>query len=190
MWEALTAVGTIASAVVIAVTVVMASRQVRLTADQLEQLRRATQFQGAMAIFQEQTSPVFWGGIRFVMTELKERMTDEAFRNEVALVGMADDNIHKELIILRAFDNIGLYVKQRLIESEVIYSSPVFVRAILGWEALQDVIAVHRKSLGPWMWGNYEYLYIEGKRWAARNGRSLDLRSVVQRIEASARRET
>lgn len=186
MWEALTAIGTIASAIVIAVTVVMAARQVRLTSDQIEELRRATQFQGAMAIFQEQTSPVFWGGIRFVMTELKEKMTDERFRNEVALVGMADDNIHKELIVLRTFDNIGLYIKQRLIESEVIYSSPVFVRAILGWEALQDVIAVHRQSLGPWMWGNYEYLYVEGKQWAKRNGRTLDLASVVDRIQHSA----
>jgi hypothetical protein len=184
MWEMLTAIGTIASAVVIAVTVLMAARQVRLTADQLEELRRATQFQGAMAIFQEQTSHVFWGGIRFVMTELKERMTDESFRSEVPLVGMADDTVHKELVILRTFDNIGLYVKQRLIEPEVIYSSPVFVRAILGWEALQDVIAIHRQSLGPWMWGNYEYLYLEGKRWAERNGRTLDLASVVSRLEA------
>jgi len=189
MWEALTAIGTIASAIVIAVTVLMAARQVRLTADQLEQLRRATQFQGAMAIFQEQTSPVFWGGIRFVMTELKGHMKDDGFRSGVELVGMADDSVHKELIILRTFDNIGLYVKQRLIEPEVIYSSPVFVRAILGWEALQDVIAVHRQSLGPWMWGNFEYLYVECKRWAQRNGRTLDLASVVERLEASAGEE-
>jgi hypothetical protein len=121
---------------------------------------------------------------------LKKRMTDESFRSEVPLVGMADDTVHKELIILRTFDNIGLYVKQRLIEPEVIYSSPVFVRAILGWEALQDVVAIHRQSLGPWMWGNYEYLYVEGRRWAERNGRTLDLASVVSRLEAGVGQKT
>jgi hypothetical protein len=35
MWEALTAIGTIASAAVIAITVVMAARQVKLTTEQL-----------------------------------------------------------------------------------------------------------------------------------------------------------
>src|SRR5271169_5218892 len=79
MWEALTAIGSIASAVVIAVTVVMAARQVKITTDQLEQTRRATQFDAARTVLLEMVDPKFVQAYRFIIHELPARMNDVEF---------------------------------------------------------------------------------------------------------------
>src|SRR5438874_1278069 len=85
-WEAVAALGSVLSATVIAVTVIFASRQVKvaarqaqLTNDQLNHLRRSTQLEGAMRIFDEMDKPEFREAVRFVVHDLRSQMQDPAF---------------------------------------------------------------------------------------------------------------
>src|SRR5580700_3725636 len=158
MWEALTAIGTIASAVVIAVTVVMAARQVKITTDQLEQTRRATQFEAARSVLLEMVEPKFVNAYRFLIHDLPERLHDEEYCRGIAQVGLADDEVHQELYMLRALERIGTYVKFGLVDGEIIYGS-YQARIVLGWELLSEVVAIHRQVAGPQFYANAQYLY-------------------------------
>ena len=175
-WEALAAIGSILSAAVIAFTVIMAARQVRVTTDQvrltnaqLEHLRRTTQLEGAMKIFDEMTTPEFREAVRFVVHDLRGRMKDDTFRREVSFPESADDAVHKENVVHRMFERIGAYVKQGLLDGEILYT--VNPMAILStWENMSEVIAIQREALSPLRGENFEYLYDGARAWAARNG--------------------
>jgi hypothetical protein len=92
-WEAMTALATLGTGVAIVATVLLGIRQLQLTRSQLEHLRRATQLQGAIKIFDDLNTEGFWGSFHFIATELAKRMTDPQFREEVALIGMADTSV-------------------------------------------------------------------------------------------------
>src|ERR1700692_2244898 len=97
-WEALTAIATAITAVVIAATVVVGYRQIRLTRDQLEHLRRSTQLDGTMKAFAEFDTPEFRQARLFVENEFPARMQQQRFRDEVLLPFQAlDESQHQEL---------------------------------------------------------------------------------------------
>lgn len=156
-WEAVTAIGTVFTGLVILVTVILGRRQ-------LDQLRRATQLEGTIAVFAELDGPAQSEARRFVQFELPARMKDEKFRGEVVLVGAADESVHKELLVLRTFERIGAYINEGLLEGSLFHR--VASGRILGmWRCLGDVVEVHRESLGPWVWENFERLYRDTLRW-------------------------
>jgi hypothetical protein len=138
----------------------------QLTRSQLEHLRRATQLQGAMQIFDDLNTEEFWDSLHFIATELSKRMTNPQFRDEVALIGMADTKVHRELPLMRTLERIGTYVKHGLIDGPIIYdyANPPIERA---WELLTGVVRIHRTAHGEAFWENFEMLYREGKRWEA-----------------------
>ena len=166
-WEAITALATLGTGVAIVATVLLGIRQLQLTRSQLEHLRRATQLQGAMKIFDDLDTEEFWNSLHFIATELPKRMTDPEFRDEVALIGMADTNVHRELPLMRTFERLGTYVKHGLIDGPIIYdlALPPIEKA---WESLTDVVRIHRTAHGEAFWENFEMLYREGKRWDER----------------------
>lgn len=166
-WEEVSAMATAFTGVVIAITVLVGMRQLRLTRDTLEHLRRATQLEGAMQIFAEITAPDFRASQYFILNELSARMDDAAFRDTVRLVGAADLNVHKELHCMRTFEQIGAYVRNGLMDGVLIYDA--FLPPIIStWEELGDVVKIHRESAGEGLWENYEFLYEDGKRWMER----------------------
>ncbi|MDQ6823194.1 MAG: hypothetical protein M3Z07_01645 [Candidatus Eremiobacteraeota bacterium] len=172
MWEAVTATGTVISALVIGITVIFASKQVRVGAEQakitnaqLNHLRKSTQLQGAMEIFLEMDRPDFREAVRFVLHDLKERMTDEVFRSEVAFPEACDDTVHKENLVLRAFERIGAYVRGGLLDGDLLYT--VVPTVILStWEHLAAVVAIQRESISVLKAENFEYLYNGAKIWS------------------------
>src|SRR5215472_15357139 len=87
MWEALAAIGSILSAVVIAATVIFAARQVRVTVDQLEQVRRSTQFEAARTVLHELAEPEFVDAYLFIYHDLDRLMKTPDFRRDIALIG-------------------------------------------------------------------------------------------------------
>ena len=182
MWEALTAIGTLASAAVITITVILSVRQVRATVDQLEHVRRSTQFEAAHTVLQEFSDPEFTESYKFVYQDLERCMEDEEFRREVALIGIADPRLHKELYMLRTLDRIGAYVRYGLVERAIVYTTFRW-RILLCWEALQGVVDIHRKIGGPDFWENVEYLYDDCKRWCLENGRGVDMQD-ARRLSA------
>ena len=187
-WEALTALSTAFTGVVIAVTALAAVREVRLTAEharsageQLEQLRKATQFEGALEVFKELDGPIQMEARRFVHFELAKRMKDEQFRDEVALLGGADEAQHPELTVLRCFERIGFYQKKGFVEKEVLYmvaSGRVFNM----WNDLQEVVEIHRSVLGRSTWENFEALSNDIRTYLQNRG--IDPTHLEQRVKA------
>lgn len=164
-WEALTAIGTLLSAFVIAATVIMAARQVRLTSKQLEHLRRSNDLAGAISIFDRLESPRFVDAYHYVIKDLEARLTDDRYRGELTDFGVSDAT-HKELIVLRTMENIGGYIRYGLIDGRVIFDC-VYPEIVGCWEHLTDVVSVHRSAFGSGFWENYEFLYRQAKFWAA-----------------------
>ena len=181
MWEALAAIGSIVSAAVIAATVVMAARQVKLNADQLEQARRATQFEAARSVLLEMVEPKFVDAYRFIIHDLPALMHNEEFYRGIAEVGLADYAVHQEVYLLRALERIGTYVRFGLIDGEIVYGS-YQARIILTWELLTDVVAIHRQIAGPQFWVNAQYLHDDCVRWLSANNIEFDASVVLRRM--------
>lgn len=163
-WEALTAIATAFTGLVIAATVVVGARQLRLTRDTLDELRRATQLEGTMRILDDLMGPEFRESMVFVANELPRKMQEEGFRATVSRMGAEDTAVHKELIVLRTLERVGVYIKYGLLDGEVIYdvSLPVFISL---WTSLQPVIEIHRRDRGEGFWENFEYLYRSAVAW-------------------------
>ena len=165
-WEALAAIGSLGSAIVIAVTVIFAAHQVRLTRHQLEQLRRSSQLGGAMAIFDKMTDPAFLESENFVRHELAERLKDETFVNE-RLSGYRAE-VRREEPVLRLFEQLGTYVKNGLLDGEIFYDAMApWIEST--WKALRPVIEIHRRRFA-FSWDNFEYLYVQNHRWMIAGG--------------------
>jgi hypothetical protein len=162
MWEVVSAVATALTAVIILVTVILGSRQLRLTNEQLKQLRRATQLEGTMRIFEVLRGAQFAEALHFVSTEFAQRMKDERFRRE-ALASGADVSVHKERFVLRTYEEIGTYVRHGLLSGEPFldYGGGVVVDA---WERLSDLVAASRRHGNAQLWTNFEYLHDQAAR--------------------------
>lgn len=187
-WEALTALSTAFTAVIIAVTAAAALREVRLAADtsraageQLEQLRRATQFEGALEVFKELDAPDQVEARRFVQCELSARLSDPAFLDEVRLISAVDEHVHKELSVLRCFERIGFYQAKGFVEKDVLLMV-ASGRILTMWSALLPVIEIHRQTLGGRMWENFETLHRETEIYMREH--EFDIDSVRERIKA------
>lgn len=177
-WEALTALGTLLSALVIALTVLFTARQVRVTTQQLDHLRRATQLEGVMRIVHDIDSPQNRESQFFISQELAAKMQDEEFRRGVALAGRADLTVHKEMHLMRFFETLGAYVKYGLIDGDIVYD--LMLPRILGiWGAVAEVVPIQRQAISPRMWENYEWLVQQAKRWARDRGQSDEYEHLV-----------
>lgn len=166
-WGAVSAVATAFTGIVVAVTVIVGVRQLRLTAVQLEQLRRATQLDGAMRVFDIFQSPTYIRARRFVATDLPTRLQDEAYRREVTLGHIftrQPEAVHEELFILRTYEAIGSYVERGLLDREVIMDTSA-ISIIVSWLHLLEVIAIQRRALQPRMWENFERIYQGAVAW-------------------------
>src|SRR5579863_10193615 len=89
-WEALTAITSAVTTVVLIGTVIMAVRQVQL-------LRRSTQLDGLIRILAEMEHPTLLASYRFVQDELPQKMQDPAFRQRIIVRYSRHDNGWKPL---------------------------------------------------------------------------------------------
>lgn len=171
-WEAVTALGTLFTGFVIFFTVIFTRHQVELTRRQLEQLRKTSQLEGAVAIFADIDSPRVEAARQFVLFDLPKHMEDQSFRDELPLISQVDENVHKELIVLRAFDRVGAYVDGGLIDADVIYRGAIG-RIVSTWHALRSVVAIHREVFPP-AWSSYEHLVTNARAWAVTHGVDME----------------
>jgi hypothetical protein len=185
-WEALTALSTAFTGAIIAITALIALREVRLgadqvraTGDQLEHLRKATQFEGTLEIFKELDGPVQTEARRYVQFDLADKLKDPTYLAEVPLINGASEIVHQELMVLRCFERIAYYEQKGLIDRDTVLmvaSGRIFVM----WNALERVVAIHRASIGPGAWANFEALYHLTHVWMADHG--VDVRVTEQHL--------
>ena len=188
-WGAVTALATVASALVIAITVIVGARQVRLTRNQLDHLRRSTQLEGLMKVFDDLNNPTYTRARRFVATDLYKKLTDPVFRDEVALGIIWTKNpeeIHEELFVLRTFETIGSTVRHGLLDADAVLDS-IAPSVIVSWEHLREVIELQRAGVHPRMWENFEYLNTLSAQWFTERGGSERLAAWVERVREPQR---
>jgi hypothetical protein len=164
-WEALSAIGTAVTALIFLATVVLGARQLRATNDQLAHLRRATQLDGTMRIFEALRSERVSGAVQFVMAELEDRLKDDAYRREAEKPGGVDATTHKERIVFNAFEEVGTYVRHGLVNGSVIYD--FYSSVIIGcWRRMAPLVEAQRAIYGDdQLWSNFEFLCQGSKAW-------------------------
>ena len=169
-WEALTAISTAFTGLVILLTVVFAARQVKAMNEQskalsaqLEHLRRATQLDGTLAIFEELMAPELLAASRFVLTEYEERMNDPQFHAE-ALGRSPDPETHQQVKVLRHFERIATLIKNDLLDADVLLD---FANAFIldHWIVLAPLVREQRTTFGlNGLWENFEFISREAAR--------------------------
>lgn len=171
-WEALTAISTAFTGLVILLTVLFAARQVRALNEQsnamsaqLEHLRRATQLTGTLAIFDEIMTHEIADATRFMLTEFEAKMRDERFHAE-ALERAPDHGVHKEVYILRHFERIGTLVKNGLVDADVLVDfMALFIKE--HWRLLRPLVLEQRNLYGQSLWENFEHLAMRAEAESA-----------------------
>lgn len=166
-WSAVSAIGTAFTGLVIAVTVIVGYHQLKLTRVQLEQLRRATQVDGAMKIFDDLQSPRYVDARRFVAMELPKCLEDPVFRREVELGIIWTRNpetIHQEQVVLRTFETIGSNTRHGLLDREVVVNIAA-IAILVAWEHLHEVVEIQRRTIHPRMWEDFERIHDDAVAW-------------------------
>jgi hypothetical protein len=168
-WEAVTAVASLLSSLAVLAAIIVGIRQVRIGASQVDHLRRATQLQGTMEVFDRLFSPDQVDARNFILTELSAKMQDPVYLAELAR-GRFVPQTHPEMRVLRLMEMIGTYVRHGLLDEAIIFD--IWVSSITDtWDALDrlGVIALHRQSSGSLQWENFELLAVRARRWLARH---------------------
>ena len=163
-WEAITAISTAITTLVLLLTVVLGRRQVEL-------LRRSTQLDGIFRLLRQLDSVEIRESRRFIVRELPERLKDPQFVGELE-TGQLDEAVHKELPTMHLFEEIGAYVRFGLVDADFLYCQAGLI-AVRCWKELRPVVAAMRKRLAT-AYDNFER-FVEGAiRYAGREDPAFD----------------
>jgi hypothetical protein len=170
IWEALVAIATLLTVIVIGVSAYFALRQFR-------QLQRAAQLDGTMRIFAEFTAPEFIAARNFVLSELPAKLKDPDFMRELESYRSVDLKRHPEYRVLLFLQLVGSLVKNRLVDGPGIYEFAQY-SIVKSWEVLEPVVRIQREGTNnPYMWGGADFLYESTKRWLESNAAKRNLRN-------------
>ena len=161
-WEALSAIATAFTGLVIMFTVIVGVRQARAALDQIGEAHRATQLDGMMRIFQWFDDPQFIRGRLYVMNELPARMKEPDFEEYLRITPYADFPWHKALSTL---ERIGVFVRMGLLEGEPFYYN--WGNMIIGtWVTLAPLVELSRTVTdNPYLWKDTEWLAADALRF-------------------------
>src|SRR5487761_237436 len=107
-WEALSAIATAFTGIVIMLTVIVGVRQARAALDQIGEAHRATQLDGMMRIFDKFDDERFVRARLYIMNELPARMKDSDFEDYLRDTPYAQVPWHRALSTL---ERIGVFVR-------------------------------------------------------------------------------
>lgn len=148
-WEAVTALATAGTFVVILATAIAALKQLRHT-------RNGNQIV-ALAEFRETfQSPEFVDARHFITSELPKRLEDNLEAERASTVPFIGE--YQAIgYVANFFDGLGLFVKHRIIDEELVCESFGYV-VVSTWEALVPVLTCVRQRSNIDFWGSFEYL--------------------------------
>lgn len=147
-WEALSAIGSLGSAVIIAATAIAAIVQIR-------HLRAATQLEGFLSLMTEVFDPELVAAGTFIERDLSAKLADERYRQELA-GGTYDFVGHPEIRIGRFWEKVGALARRGLIDKPLFldYNASICPRH---WRQLDEVVKLVRQT-NPLRWEQFEYL--------------------------------
>jgi hypothetical protein len=153
-WNAVSAIGSIGSAIVVLVGGTVALYQLRDT-------RRASQFDATQRMIDRMLERDFNRALRFVITDLANRLQDPVYRGELeqARGWDVDPERHPELFVLARLEETGIYLRHRLLLGDALLDFDA-VLILEAWEHLRPVVDLMRTShRNPHVWSNAEFLY-------------------------------
>jgi len=147
-WEALTAIASLITAIVIAATAIIAVVQIR-------HLRTANQLSAALSLYQEVDQVELRKARTFVATELEESVRDPAFREEL-VSGKFDRDLHPEIRLGNYWEKFGLLMRTGLIDRKL-FLDWGSASCLDCWKELRPVTKLIRVQT-PEVWRDFEYL--------------------------------
>ena len=184
-WEAVTALSTVLTALIILVTAIYAARQVKVAS-------RGTQLDGMIRLLERYRDPEFLNASRFVLRDLPRLVGDETFRADVARSASNGDKPWH--VVLRLLNETGAYVELGLVEGPPIYYL-IGNTLVLLCRALEPVIEIERRALDdPHLWTNTQDLYRDAEARVRRyclnnprprpsNGEPFTIETLLSRLE-------
>ena len=112
-------------------------------------------------------SDAFGAALRFVRRRLPDMMKDPATRARL-VVRPLDEDLRAIDIVGNFFESMGSFVKHDIIDEEIacdLWSGIV----LTAWEPLVPVLAIYRRTQGPGVWENFEYLAAKATAFNARH---------------------
>jgi hypothetical protein len=145
-WEAVTAVASLITTLVIAVTAIVAMVQIR-------HLRAANQLAAAMALMSELETLV--DARTFVANTLELKLKDPAFRASLASNKFSRRE-HLEIMLGNYWEKFGILLRQGLLDKQLFLDWGA-QGCLRDWRQLREVTALIRGP-SPQVWRDFEYL--------------------------------
>ncbi|HEV2261201.1 MAG TPA: hypothetical protein VGR69_02795 [Candidatus Rubrimentiphilum sp.] len=162
-WEALSAIATAFTGLVIMFTVILGVRQARAALDQISEAHRATQLDGMMRVFEQFDDERFVRGREYIMRDLAARMDEPDFENYLRVTTPAHFPWSKTLSTL---ERIGVFVRLGLLEGEPFYYNWGNM-IVVTWKNLKPLVELQRKVRdNPYLWKDTEWLADDASRFA------------------------
>ena len=159
--ELLTALSSIGTFIVIAATAVAAFWQLRhmsgsnsiSTLTEAREVLESREFQVAR---------------RFVMQELPGLLKDPEVRRQLEFEVPLPDRLQALNSVGNFYEALGSWVRRGVIDKDIVVSlwSSVVVST---WERITPALAIMRRSAGPALWDQFEYLARISQEWTARH---------------------
>lgn len=159
--ETVSAAAAVGTFVVIAATAIAAVVQLR-------HMRAGNQLNAFMTIGQDFERPEFRELLSYVRNKLPAKMQEPTYGDEILDGRGLDRSTNPELIVCGFFEQMGLFMKRRLVDESVFLDAyaPVVVR---NWERLSPYIALSRQASGLASWENFEYAAVRAYQWTKRH---------------------
>lgn len=166
-WEAVTAIASTSSAVVIALSAFAAVRQMR-------DAQRGQAFEGTETLLERWESPEMRVARRYVLEELPARLRTHAYREEILRNGARGElAAYPELAVLRFLERVGIYIYYRVLPGDAIYEQ-LFIYVAHAWPHLIEVAKLVRQAENnPYAFDKAEMFYGCMMMLAERQARKL-----------------
>jgi hypothetical protein len=157
--EIVNSIASVATLLVIAATAVAALGQLRHS-------RGSNQIIALTECREVLESETFAAALRFVRRVLPAMMNEPSVRARL-LTTPLDEELRPINIVGNFFESMGSFVKHDIIDADIandLWSGIV----VSSWDALSPVLAIMRRSAGPALWENFEYLAAIAQDYTAR----------------------
>ena len=135
---------------------------------QLRHIRSSNQLAGLLRYTEWWETPLIQSSIKFVRTELAQRLRDDAKYRDELLQGVATRADHPELLVADWVEQAGSYIKYGLLaEDQFLDLAAGFIDSI--WDSLEPVVALRRVHGGASIFENFEFLAQRSKAWRRRH---------------------
>jgi hypothetical protein len=160
-WEAVSALSALGTLIVVAGSAIAAIAQIR-------HLRVGNQINAAVTLLERWSSREFREMSNFVFDgRLDEKLKDPKYRAELERPTV-DRLAHPEVALCDVWEQIGTVVKLGHASEETFIELVGFI-CIDAWNKLSPVIAIIRRTRGPFAYDNFEYVASRAMMWEARH---------------------